>query len=92
MAAKQYSKYQQKVISDYYSNLDIIAISRLQEIVSDLYLAETDAKRQKLWQNAEKAMNNLKIPPKIVKHIMTKQDIEILARNVTDWLNKAQKK
>jgi len=31
-------------------------------------------------------MVKLKIPPIIIDHIMEKQDVEILAKNLQDWL------
>ena len=35
----EYSKYQQKVIKRYYDNRDSIALQRVQELVTELYLA-----------------------------------------------------
>ena len=37
---QEYSSYQRKVINRYYDNIDTITLTRLQELVSDLYLAE----------------------------------------------------
>ena len=34
------TRYQEKVIRNFYQNRDAIAVQRLQELVSDLYLAE----------------------------------------------------
>ena len=86
MAKREYSQYQKDVISNYYQNLDTIALQKLGELVSELYLADTDAKRDRLWQRAHKAMLNLKIPPDIIRHIMAKKDVSILAKNLNDWL------
>jgi hypothetical protein len=33
-------------------------------------------------------MLKLKIPPAITDHIMEKKDVEILAKNLQDWLTK----
>ena len=38
------------------------------------------------WDRAHKAMVKLKIPPAILDHIMQKQDVQILAKNLQDWL------
>ena len=35
-----YSKHQQKIIKNYYNNRDAIALQRVQELVTELYLAE----------------------------------------------------
>ncbi len=89
MAKKEYSKHQKTVISNYYKNLDTIMLQKLSELVTELYLAESASKRDRLWQRAEKAMTQLKIPPKIIGHIMEKRKVEILAKNLKDWLGEA---
>jgi hypothetical protein len=85
MAKKEYSQYQKSVISGYYENLDTIMLDKLGELVTELYLADTKAKKDRLWQRVHKAMVNLKVPPAIIDHIMEKLDAEILAKNLQDW-------
>ena len=92
MAKNDYSQYQKDVISGYYSNLDTIMLGKLGELVTELYLADTEAKKNRLWQRAHKAMIKLKVPPVIIEHIMQKEDVEILAKNLQDWLNAPKKK
>ena len=82
------SEYQNKLISNYYENLDTIMLQKLSELVTELYLAETPAKKKLLWQRAHKAMLKLKIKPAIIDHIMANKDVEILAKNLNDWLKK----
>ncbi len=86
MAKTERSKYQTEVIRQYYNHLDTIMLGKLGEMVTELYLAETDARKNRLWQRAHKAMLNLKIPPAIIDHIMKKRSVEILAKNLQDWL------
>ena len=90
MAKQEYSAYQKDVISNYYNNISAISLGKLSELVSELYLADNDTKRDKLWERAQKAMVNLKIPPAIVSHIMTKKDVKILAKNLNEWLANAR--
>jgi hypothetical protein len=85
MAKNEYSDYQKKVISDYYSNLDTIMLQKLGELVTELYLADTDTKKDRLWQRVHKAMVKMKIPPAIIEHIMQRRDPVILAKNLQDW-------
>jgi len=92
MAKNDYSQYQKDVISDYYNNLDTIMLGKLSELVTELYLADTQAKQTRLWQRANKAMVKLKVPPAIIDHIMEKKDVEILAKNLQDWLAYKKKK
>jgi hypothetical protein len=92
MTSQNLSKYQKNVISNYYSNLDTIMLNKLSELVTELYLADSDTKRKRLWSRVHKAMLNLKIPPAIIEHIMSKQDVEILAKNLNDWQKKSKKR
>ena len=92
MAKNERSIYQKEVISRYYDNLDTIMLGKLGELVTDLYLADTPAKKDRLWQRAHKAMLKLKVSPAIVNHIMEKRNVEILAKNLQDWLAGKKKK
>lgn len=86
MAKQEYSNYQKKVIQNYYQNLDTIALTRLQELVTELYLADTPAKTKRLWEQVEKALTKLKIKPAVKSRILETQDIKILAQNLQEWL------
>lgn len=86
MAKKDYSKYQIDAISNYYQNLNAIMLQNLGELVTELYLADTQKKKDRLWERTHKAMLKLKVPPAIANHIMQKKDVEILAKNLQDWL------
>lgn len=46
----EHSKYQQKIIKNYYENREAISLQRLSELVTELYLAEGKA-RQRQWKN-----------------------------------------
>ena len=92
MTKNDYSQYQKDVISGYYNNLDTIMLGKLGELVTELYLADTKAKKKRLWERAHKAMVKLKVPPAIIEHIIQKEDVEILAKNLQDWLNAPKKK
>ena len=91
MAKNGYTEYQKAVISGYYQNLDTIMLHKLGELVSELYLADTDARRDRLWQRVHKAMIKLKVPDAIIDHILKRKDVEILAKNLQDWLTKSRK-
>ena len=92
MAERDYSPYQQKLIERYYQNLDVIMLQKLQELVTELYLAKDTPREDRLWDRAHKAMLKLKAPPKLIDHIMRKRRVEILAKNVEDWLKRTRKK
>jgi len=82
------SKYQNDVISRYYGNLNTIMTQKLGELIGELYLADTPVKENKLWQRVHKAMINLGVNPGIIEHIMKKRSVEVLAKNLQDWLKK----
>jgi hypothetical protein len=86
MPKQDYTNYQKKVISAYYEHRDELALTSLQSVVTDLFLADTDAKRSRLWDRAHKAMLKLKVKPAILEHILSKKDVTLLAKNLQDWL------
>ncbi len=87
---KEYSPHQKKIIERYYDRRDEIMLGKLGEMVTEVILAETDKRRDQLWGRIEKAMKNLKVPPRLSAHILTTRDAEVLARNVRDWLKQAK--
>ncbi|MHC4122703.1 MAG: hypothetical protein ACYSSI_03945 [Planctomycetota bacterium] len=91
MAKKELTNYQRDVISRYHNNLNTIMLQKLQELVTELYLADNAAKKERLWQRAHKAMLKLKIKPAIINHIMKTRSEEILAMNLKDWLSEKPK-
>jgi hypothetical protein len=84
--SKEFSVYQHKVIKDYYGNIDKIALTRLSELVTEIYLAQDEKKRAKLWDSVAAAMKRLKISPAVAANILTKKDPNILAKNISDWM------
>ncbi len=92
MSANDLSNYQKSVISGYYDNLETTMLQKLGELVTELYLADTEARRNRLWERARKAMVKLKIPPAIIDHIIGKKDVRILAKNLQDWLGAGKKR
>ena len=82
---KEFSGYQKQVIKDYYKNLDKIVLARLQELVGNIYLAESESKKEMLWKQVQAALKKLKIPEAIAQHILQKRDPQILAKNLNDW-------
>jgi uncharacterized protein YaaW (UPF0174 family) len=89
MAQEEYSKHQQGIISRYYSQLDTIMLERLQTLASELYVTESETKKKRLWQRVQQAMEKLNVPQPILDHIMSRRDVEVLARNLQDWLKHA---
>ncbi len=83
----QYTKYQQKIIKNYYENHDALALQRLQEQVTELYLAEGKA-RARLWQQTTKSLEKLKIPATRIKHVVDSDNPALLAKLLEELLAK----
>jgi hypothetical protein len=81
------TKYQEKVIKNYYRNQDAILMQRLTEMVSNLYLAEGKS-RARLWKNAAGVLEKLKVPATRVEHLLKSDDPALLARLVEELLAK----
>jgi hypothetical protein len=81
-----FSNHQRKLINRYYENRDDIMLTKVQELVTELFLSETKSKTDQLWKRVTKALENLKIKPAVIEHIVASQDPTILASNVQDWL------
>ncbi len=86
----EYTNHQKKVINRYYDHRDAIMLTKLQELVTELYLADTSKKQDQLWKRVEAAMKNLKIKPKLIEHITSQRDPANLAANVQEWLKSAK--
>jgi hypothetical protein len=84
--ANNFSGYQKKVIKNYYENLDKIALTKLQELVTEIYLTPDADKKTRLWKQVASYLKKLKIKDQIAQHILTQQDPKLLAKNINDWL------
>ncbi|MFQ5590154.1 MAG: hypothetical protein ACE5HE_03230 [Phycisphaerae bacterium] len=89
---REYTQHQKRIIADYYKNRTDIALARLQEIVTELYVAESDSARDSLWGRAQKAIGALDVPSSIATHILSKRDPQVLARHVRRWLGETASK
>ena len=76
------SKYQQKIIKNYYDNLETISLQRAQEIVTDLYLSE-GKKRLKYWKSLEGHLLKLDVKQQTIDHLIKQDDPQLAAQLVT---------
>jgi hypothetical protein len=86
---KKYSKFQQKVIKNYYENREAISLQRLSELVTELYLAEGKA-RERQWKFIVGALEKLRLPKERIEHLRTKDDPKLLAKLVEELMTKQQ--
>jgi hypothetical protein len=82
MADPDYTPYQRKVIQRYYKNQDAAKGQRLQEIVSDLYLATTPKKRDALWAKVQDLLLHAGVSEAEATRLVTGRNVERLAEVV----------
>ena len=87
MAMKNYSKYQQNIIKNYYENKDAISLQRLSELVTELYLAEGKG-REKQWKFITSALQKLEIPADRIEHLQKQDNPALLAKLVEELIAK----
>ncbi len=82
------SSHQKKVIRNYYEQRDSIALQRVQELVTDLYLASGKG-RQRHWKNLGIHLEKLGIKPAQIEHLQAQDNPELVAQLVQRLLDKA---
>jgi hypothetical protein len=83
----EYSKYQQKVIKNYYDNRSSLALQRVQELVTELYLSE-GKKREKEWKNVASCLEKLGVKPAVIAHLIEQDKPELVADLITTMMSK----
>ena len=83
----EYSKYQQKVIKNYYDNKESISLQKLQEFVTELYLSE-GKKRQTYWKRIVGHLEKLKVDQKTIDHLVAEDKPELVAALVKKLMEK----
>jgi len=81
------SKYQERIIKNYYQNQGPIQLQKLQELVTNLYLAE-GKQRAKHWKAAAAALEKLKVPASRIEQLVKTDKPELLAKLVEELLAK----
>ena len=83
----EFSKYQQKVIRNYYENRDSIALQRAGELITELYLS-TGKKRQKHWESLALHLGKLGVKPDVIEHLRSQDNPELVATLVKKLMDK----
>jgi len=83
----QYSKYQQKVIKNYYDNRETISLQKLQEFVTELYLSE-GKKRKTYWERIVSHLQKLGVDQKTIDHLVAEDKPELVAALVKKLIEK----
>jgi hypothetical protein len=82
------SKYQDRIIKRYYENRETIALQRVQELVTELYLAEGKKKRDKYWEQLVGHLEKLGVTQQTIDHLVTQDKPELVATLVKKLMDK----
>ena len=83
------SRHQQRIIKNYYDNRETIALQRLQELVTELYLAE-GKKRERHWKTATTQLEALGVAASQIAHLIEQDNPELLAEQVQRLMSKTK--
>jgi hypothetical protein len=84
---QDHSKYQQKIIKNYYNNREAISLQRLSELVTDLYLAEGKT-RQTKWKQVIGALEKLGLKQERIDSLHAQDNPALLAQVVEEMMAK----
>jgi hypothetical protein len=79
------TKYQEKIIKNYYRNQDSIALQKAMEQITDLYLTE-GKKRAQVWQRLIANLEKVGLPADQVKHLQEQDDPAIIAEALKKYV------
>ena len=85
---KKRTAYQERAIRNYYQNRDEIMLQRLEELVTDLFLAEGKGKTR-LWNRAAEVLEKLNVPATEIQRLVASDNPTLLANVVTKLLHDA---
>lgn len=88
----EHTPHQEKIIAGYYEHKSEIMLAKLEKIVSELYLADSDKKRDRLWTRVAGAMKALNVPKSTADHILKTRQAELLALHLRKWLGATEKR
>ena len=72
------SRYQEKIIKNYYKNRDAIGLQKAQEAVTELYLSE-GKKRVTVWKRLVSHLEKIGLPADQIEHLRESDDPEMVA-------------
>jgi len=81
---KGYTKYQMKVIKNFYDNKDLRLIQQLGELVSNLYLETNEKKRDTGWKKIKKMLTDLKVHPNEVEYLTRDKNLSLITKKISE--------
>jgi heme oxygenase len=84
---QQRTRYQEKIIKNYYQNQDALALQKLGEQVTELFLAEGKG-RARCWQRSVGHLEKLKVPASRIEHLQKADNPALVAKLLEELLAK----
>ena len=81
------TKYQERAIRNFYENREGIALQRVQELVTELYLSE-GKKREKHWKNLATHLLKLGVAQDTIDHLIAQGKPELVATLIKKLIDK----
>jgi acetylornithine deacetylase/succinyl-diaminopimelate desuccinylase-like protein len=75
------TRFQEKAIRNYYQNREAIAVQRLQELITELYLSE-GKKRERHWKNVATHLQALGVKADQIERLVKQDKPEVVAKLV----------
>ena len=72
------SRHQERIIKNYYRNLDAISLQKATEQVTELYLSE-GKKREQVWKRLIGHLEKMGMPQQQIDHLRTQDDPALVA-------------
>jgi hypothetical protein len=79
------SRYQEKIIKNYYKNRDSIGLQKAQEAVTELYLSE-GKKRDTVWKRLVSHLEKIGLPPNQIDQLREQDDPELVANALKKFI------
>ena len=76
------SHHQQGIVKRYYASIDGVTVTKLQELTSDIFLAETDKAKDRMWKSVEAWLTKTPLEPAMRERIVKARDPKLLAEFV----------
>jgi hypothetical protein len=81
------TKYQERIIRNYYENRESISLQRAQELVTELYLTE-GKKRTKYWEQLALHLGKLGVAKETIDHLIAQGKPELVATLIKKLMDK----
>ena len=84
MAKQDFTPYQQGIIKRFYEHRDTLALQKLGELVSDLYVATSEAKIARGWKAVHKQLLAAGVHQHQAQSIVGDRDLGALAKLLSE--------